>query len=111
MGARTNFVIRHNSDENQNIIIYSHWGGDSGVETMRNALAAAKPRWNDTSYAVRILIDQITKEGRDEETGFGIYVGDEITHEEQYPYKEIDLVNQTVTYGEMEMTFDEFLSR
>lgn len=109
MGARTNFVIRHSDNTDENINIYSHWGGD-GLETMREAVSAAKPRWTDTSYAVRIIVDQITKEGRDQETGFGIYVGKDITHEEEYSYKEIDLVNQTVTYGEMVMSFDKFLS-
>lgn len=108
MGARTNFVIRHSSDPKENINIYSHWGGD-GLETMRAAVAAAKPRWTDTSYAVRILVDQLTREGRDQETGFGIYVGEEITHEEEYSYKEIDLVSQTITYGEMVLPFSKFI--
>ena len=108
VGARTNFVIRHSDNPAENINIYSHWGGD-GLETMRGAVAAARPRWNDTSYAVRIIVDQITKEGRDQETGFGIYVGEDITHEEEYSYKEIDLVNKTITYGELEMSFEKFI--
>lgn len=109
MGARTNFTIRHSSNEEKNINIYSHWGGETGLETMRAAVAAARPRWTDTSYAVRILVDQLTREGRDQETGFGIYVGSEITHEEEYEYKEIDLINKTVTYGDMTLSFEKFL--
>lgn len=109
MGARTNFVIVHNNNPEQNLNIYRHWGGD-GLETMRNAVAAARGRWDDTSYAVRILVDQITREDRDSETGSGIYIGSEITHEEEYSYKEINLVNKTITYGEMVLSFESFVA-
>ena len=37
-------------------------------------------------------------------------MGEDITHEEEYTYKKIDLTDQTVTYGELTMSFDDFLS-
>jgi hypothetical protein len=107
MGARTNYTIITTSNPAQNINVYSHWDGDVSVSILQGALQAAAPRLTDTSYAVRIIVDQLTKGGRDSETGYGIYVG-EVTHEEEYDYKEVDLINQTVTVGQMTFSIDEF---
>ena len=109
MGARTNYTIITTDNPIQNINVYAHWDGDSSVEILKHALSKAMPRKGDDSYFVRILIDNLTANGRDSETGYGIYIGDEITHEEQYEYKEINLINGTVTVGQMTMTFDDFL--
>jgi hypothetical protein len=54
------------------LYIYTHWGGHDLPESAKEAIVKAKPRWDDEPYAVRILVDQLTKEGRDEETGFGL---------------------------------------
>jgi len=78
MGARVNFVFKTELDK-PNIVLYSHWGEDSWREDLALALTAAKKRidMGDISYATRIIIDQLTKDGRDSETGFGIYLADE----------------------------------
>lgn len=110
MGARTNYTIVTTDNPEQNLNVYAHWDGDSSVQIMQYALEKAMPRikMGDMSYAARILVDQLTSDGRDSETGYGIYIGSEITHEEQYEYKEIDLVRHTVTVGQMTFTFDDF---
>ncbi len=110
MGARTNFTIVTTEDPNQNINLYSHWGGDSSVMDLANALNKAMPRirMGDTSYAARIIINAL-QEDHDSETGYGIYVG-EVNHEEQYEYKEVDLTNNTVTIGDLTKPIDKFIS-
>jgi hypothetical protein len=76
---------------------------------MQDAIKAAEPRIkNDISYATRIIVDQLTKHGRDSETGYGLYVGP-VNHEEEYEYKEINLVNKTVTVGSMTFPIDQFV--
>lgn len=108
MGARTNIAIRHSEDEKENINVYLHWGHEA-LDVLQDAVRASRPRWTDTSYAVHIILDQLMKNDRDSEIGCGVYVGDTITHEEEYSYKKIDLTNQTVTIGDSTMTFDTFL--
>lgn len=110
MGARTNYTIITTDNPEQNINVYAHWDGEDSVNNLWKALQQARPRFNDISYAARILVDQLTKDGRDSETGYGIYIGSEITHEEQYEYKEVNLVNQTVTIGNTTFKLDEFIS-
>jgi hypothetical protein len=111
MGARTNYTIITTENPAQNINVYAHWDGDESVAIMQSALSAAMPRikMGDISYATRIIIDQLTKHGRDSETGYGIYVGD-VTHEESYEYKEIDLVTKRITVGSMIFPLETFVS-
>ena len=67
MGARTNYTIITTDNPAQNINVYAHWDGDDSVAIMQNAIKAAMFRiqMGDVSYATRILIDQLTKHGRD----------------------------------------------
>ena len=108
MGARTNYTIVTTDNPDQNINVYAHWDGEESVANMQQAIRTAMPRINDVSYCTRILIDQLTKHGRDSETGYGIYVGD-VTHEEEYDYKEINLVNKTITVGQMQFSISQFV--
>jgi hypothetical protein len=111
MGARTNYTIITSDNPDQNINIYAHWDGEESVANLQNAIKAAMPRikMGDTSYAVRILIDQLTKHGRDSETGYGIYIGAEITHEEEYEVKEVNLIHKTVAIGAMTFPINTFV--
>ena len=112
MGARTNYTIVTSSNPAQNINVYAHWDGSESVAIMQSALSAAMPRikMGDVSYATRIIIDQLTKDGRDSETGYGIYIGEEILAEEQYEYKEIDLVNKRIKIGSMLFDLEQFIA-
>lgn len=111
MGARTNYTIVTTDNPAQNINVYAHWDGDQSVGILQHAISKAMPRikMGDISYATRIIIDLLTSEGRDSETGYGIYIGSEITHEEQYEYKEVDLTNNTVTIGNATYSLDKWL--
>jgi hypothetical protein len=57
------------------LYVYTHWGGGEMVDVAINAILAAKGRWNDSSYATRIIVDQLTKPSRDSETGHGLMLG------------------------------------
>lgn len=111
MGARTNYTIVATDNPDQNINIYAHWDGDQSEYNLRHAVEKAMPRikMGDISYATRIIIDNLTMDGRDSETGYGIYIGSEITHEEQYQYKEVNLVDNTVTIGDTTYALDKWL--
>lgn len=109
MGARTNYTIITTDNPDQNINVYAHWDGEDSVNNLYSAIQAAKGRLTDTSYGARIIIDQLTKHGRDSETGYGIYIGADITHEEEYEYKEVNLIKQTVTIGNTTYSLDEWL--
>ena len=108
MGARTNYTIITTDNPLQNINVYAHWDGEESVAIMQKAIRTAMPRINDVSYCTRILVDQLTKHGRDSETGYGLYVG-EVDHEEEYDYKEINLVNKTITVGQMQFSISQFV--
>jgi len=108
MGARTNYTIITTDNPAQNINVYAHWDGEESVANMQKAIRTAMPRINDLSYCTRILVDQLTKHGRDSETGYGLYVG-QVDHEEEYDYKEINLVNKTITVGQMQFSIDQFV--
>lgn len=93
-----------------NLVLYSHWGETTWREDLAKALDFAKPRLsiNDASYATRIIIDQLTKDGRDSETGYGIYLapanmdyGDEVV--------EIDMIEQKVNDSGNWHSFNSFV--
>jgi len=109
MGARVNFVFK-TDEELPNIVLYSHWGETSWREDLANALLFASKRLNigDTSYALRNIIDQLTKEGRDEETGFGIYLA---KADQDYfdTTVEVNLITQEVCDDGNWHSFDSFI--
>ena len=71
--ARIHFVFKTNMNTPY-LVLYSHWGETTWREDLAKALDKARPRWNDDSYALRIIIDQLTKNSRDSETGYGIFL-------------------------------------
>jgi hypothetical protein len=90
--------------------LYSHWGETSWREDLALALTAAQKRIKmaDISYATRIIIDQLTKDGRDSETGFGIYLAD--TTENYYDtVVEIDMTTQMVNDEGNWHSFESFI--
>ena len=94
MGARTNFKFK---TDQGTMTLYSHWGGDTKAQDLARALHKAEPRLSmgDTAYALRIIIDQLTIDGRDSETGYGIFLG-EAEGEEQFSPVTVDLTNNTI---------------
>ena len=79
------------------IYVYSHWGGFEMPDDAVSAIKSAEGRWSDESYAARIIVDQLTKNSRDMETGHGLMLGPDA--EDEYNGDSasviIDLPNQT----------------
>ncbi len=69
MGDR---AIAEIKTEDGSLYVYTHWSGESLPADAIKAVKKAQPRWDDEPYATRIIVDQLTKEGRDQETGFGL---------------------------------------
>ncbi len=92
MGDRIVYTIRR--DSNLSLNLYSHWGGYDRFISLANALQAAEPRWNDSSYASRIIVSQLIGSNWNEETGFGLWASDEHgMYGGDHPDIIIDLVN------------------
>ena len=96
MGDRAMVEIK---TEDGSLYVYSHWGGFEMPQLAIEAVLDAKPRWDDDSYATRIIVDQLTKTSRDQETGAGLMLKPH--HEDEYnhdsPSVIIDLVKRELT--------------
>ena len=101
MGDRANIKINTRPD-GVSIWLYTHWNGHELPALLKMALIKAKNRWNDPSYGARILVDQITKEGRDEETGWGLDTG---IGDNSYPVLEVDFPTQKVNIQGMKADY------
>lgn len=104
MGARTNFELK---DSQGSIWLYSHWGGDSKVRDLANALEVAKPRWGDVPYAIRIVVSQIIGNDWNSETGYGLT--SYFASEEQYEPISADFETNRIEYRGQLYSFDEFI--
>jgi hypothetical protein len=110
MGARVNFLFKTELDR-PNIVLYSHWGETSWREDLALALTKAQKRigMGDIPYSTRIIIDQLTKDGRDEETGFGIYLAD-ADMDYMDTTVEIDMTTQMVNDNGNWHSFESFVN-
>ncbi len=109
MGDRIVYVIKQ--DKELSINLYSHWGGYDRFVTLAKALNAAEPRWNDTSYAARIIVSQLIGTDWAEETGFGLWASKEHgMYFGDHPDIIIDLVNKTVEDETGTHSFEQFIS-
>lgn len=84
--------------EGGSLFVYAHGHGSELPDMARAAIVAAKGRWDDAPYATRIVVDQLTKPGRDEETGFGLMLGPnaEDSYNDDSPSVIINLEGQTL---------------
>ncbi len=74
MGDRANFgFVQPNGNT---VVLYGHWAGYQMLGRLADAVIAARPRWNDSSYATRIAISQLVADQWNMETGWGIYVNE-----------------------------------
>ena len=105
MGARTTFTFITEPD--RTLILYSHWGGESKAHDLANAIAKAKPRWSDETYALRIMVSQLIGESWDSETGYGLWTDN--IFEEEYDPVFINLENRSVIYRGKSYDFSEFV--
>lgn len=96
MGDRANFVF---VDENADaIVLYGHWAGYNMLHNLAEAVAKARPRWNDTSYATRIAISNMIGEGWSMETGWGLQINSISDNEHKIPV--INWAEQTFSLHE-----------
>jgi len=101
------FIFKQASkDEGNKLFLYSHWGGSTMAEDLVQALIKAKPRWDDESYFVRIILEHFMSINDDKECGIGVapYYMDS-----EYPDIEIDLDTNKITIGEIVWTYKEFI--
>ncbi len=109
MGDRIVFSIRQDQDLSLNL--YSHWGGYDRFVSLARALKAAEPRWNDSSYAARIIVSQLIGDQWGEETGFGLWASNEHgMYGGDHPDITIDLINKTVEDETGTHSFESFIS-
>lgn len=101
MGARVNFIFIEDESAigepaSPKVVLYSHWGADTWEVDLACALSVAEPRWDDPSYATRIVISNLIGEQWKSEIGFGIYATMEIPDTWGDPCVVIDFANKTV---------------
>jgi hypothetical protein len=74
VGDRANFGFVQPNGET--IVLYGHWAGSNMLGKLADAVIAARPRWNDPSYATRITISQLIGDQWNMETGWGLHVNE-----------------------------------
>lgn len=105
MGSRTNFQLK---DEKGSVWLYSHWGGDSKMNDLAAAIETAEPRWDDITYAMRIVVSQLVGSDWNSETGFGLSSYE--AGEESYEPVCVDFTNKTVSSDTFNLTFRSFIN-
>ena len=109
MGDRIVYSIKQ--DEDLSVNLYSHWGGYDRFINLASALRAAEPRWNDSSYATRIIVSQLIGDQWADETGFGLWASNgEGMYGGDHPDITIDLVNKTVIDETGTHSFESFIN-
>lgn len=110
MGDRVVFSIKQ--ENNFSINLYSHHGGYDRFIDLARALKAAEPRWNDTTYATRIIVSQLIGELWNQELGFGLWASNESGYYSggDHPDITIDLINKIVEDETGRHSFDSFIN-
>ena len=72
MGDRANFGFKQNNGDT--LFLYGHWAGHNMLGNLSAALAAAEPRWGDSSYATRIATSHLIGEDWTSTTGWGFSI-------------------------------------
>jgi hypothetical protein len=100
MGNRANIGFKQGEST---IFLYQHWAPEHLFKQYAQALEAAKPRWDDSSYATRIMISQIIGEDWANETGYGISMS---VLDNEHKVVVVDLDEKRVRlYDDADMTF------
>jgi len=111
MGDRSNAIIIDETGE-KGIGIYTHWYGSTLPSLIATALNKAKPRWNDSYYATRMIFDNLLTQvkAHDEETGWGLYCytnnGDICEEENETVF--VDFSTKKVKLGNKDFSFNDF---
>lgn len=106
MGART--VFSFETEPGEYIHLYSHWGGDTKMNDLANAIDKARVRWDDESYALRIMVSTLIGENWSSEYSYGLWT--QHRFEEEYEETEINIRDKMVYVKTAPFSFDEFIS-
>lgn len=106
MGART--VFSFETEPGEFIHLYSHSGGETKMNDLAKAIDRARPRWEDETYALRIMVSQLIGHYWGEQTGYGLWTQHQF--EESYEPTEINVRHKSVRVNETLFTFNEFIS-
>ena len=107
MGARINFVFKAYESEKAHVTLYSHWGETNWRDDLYQALDKARPRWDDPSYGIRIVVSQLIADKWNDETGFGLFTsvdGEDLGDTTVL----VDFTNETVNDTGNEHSFTSF---
>lgn len=96
MGDRANFGFKQS--DGSTIVLYGHWAGHDMLANLALAVEAARPRWNDESYATRIAVSRLVGDDWKSETGWGLSVNRILDNEHKIPI--IDWTTQTFSLHE-----------
>ena len=96
MGDRANFGFVQSNGET--IVLYGHWAGHNMLGKLADAVIKARPRWNDESYATRIVISQLIGDQWNMETGWGLSVNQILDNEHKIAI--VDFKQQTFSLHE-----------
>lgn len=110
MGDRVVFTIKQ--EDSLSINLYSHWGGYTRFTDLAGALKAAEPRFNDISYATRIIISKLIGNDWDQEIGYGLWASNEsgAYYGGDHPDIIIDLPNKIVIDETGTHSFESFIN-
>jgi len=109
MGDRIVYAIKQ--DEDLSVNLYCHWGGYDRFVDLARALRAAEPRWDDGSYATRIIISQLIGDQWNQELGFGIWASSsDGAYGGDHPDITINLINKTVEDETGTHDFEDFIN-
>lgn len=105
MGDRANIVVKSGEEQ---VVLYSHWGGSDMPETLRAALERGKSRWEDFQYLTRIIFCQMVPvKYWAELTGVGIT--NEV-YDNERPIITVNVDEKTVQIGDNPpVSFDAFV--
>ena len=96
MGDRANFGFVQSNGET--IVLYGHWAGYNMLGKLADAVIKARPRWNDESYATRIVISQLIGDQWNMETGWGLSVNQ--LQDNEHKIAIVDFKQQTFSLHE-----------
>jgi hypothetical protein len=108
MGARINYVFKAYEKEASHVTLYAHWGEMNWREELAWALGKARPRWDDPSYGIRIVVSQLIGPHWDKEIGFGLFTSTDGEDLGDFTVV-VDFTNQTVNDTGNEHSFGSFV--
>ena len=92
MGDRGNIAIIQSNDDQ--VWLYSHWGGYELPDRLRQGIIAGKGRWGDESYLAKIIIGHaVPADNWLEETGYGISCR---MQDNEHPINVVDITGQRI---------------